>query len=100
MAVLVPHPGGQSEVGFGTHRLGATPAISMALTHGHLEGVGEFPALQSHVGTMGMQTGLEQERGEMWGGIPQWRARAASSGAPWGDTSPDPHPAMGPSVSV
>lgn len=43
--VLVPHPGGQPEVGFGTHRLGATPAISMALTHGHLEGVGEFGCL-------------------------------------------------------
>lgn len=39
--VLIPHPGGQPEAGFGTHRLGTT-AISMASTHGHLEGTGEF----------------------------------------------------------
>ncbi|XP_016159748.1 PREDICTED: synaptotagmin-2 isoform X2 [Ficedula albicollis] len=31
---------------------------------------------------MAMQAGLEQERGEVWGGIPQGRARAVSSGAP------------------
>lgn len=102
--VLVPHPGGQPKAGFGTHRLGATLAISMGLTHGHLEGVGRIrvsvPALQSHVGTMGMQTGLEEERGGRVG----WDSPVESEGCiPWGSTSgtsPAPHPAVGPLVSV